>query len=108
MIPKKIYLNYVNEDDEEKTWCVDPVYAEDCEMQNREYTDLSQVWHNVSERPEPKAWFIAQIGEKCFDTFIVEIDKNDTWAKWSKGINITRWAYVDNLLPKGGNEKDMK
>ena len=43
MIPKKIYLNYVDEDDEEKTWCVDPVYVEDCEMQNREYTDLSQI-----------------------------------------------------------------
>lgn len=64
--------------------------------------DLPQVWHNVSKRPEPKAWFIAQIGEKCFDTFIVEIDKNDTWAKWSKGINITRWVYIEDLLPKEG------
>ena len=54
MLPKKIYLNYVDEDDEEKTWCVDPVYVEDCEMQNREYTDLSQVWHNIYEIPVNK------------------------------------------------------
>ena len=67
-----------------------------------EYTDLSQVWHDASERPKPKAWFIAEIGEKCFDTFIMEMDKNDTWAKWSKGINITRWAHIEDLLPKGG------
>ena len=52
MLPKKIYLNFVDEDDEKKTWCVDPVYVEDCEMQNREYTDLSQVWHNAKEEPE--------------------------------------------------------
>ena len=51
MLPKKIYLNYVDEDDEEKTWCVDPVYVH-CDMQNREYTDLSQVWHNAKEEPE--------------------------------------------------------
>lgn len=66
--------------------------------------DLPQVWHNVSERPKHKAWFIAQIGEKCFDTFIMEMDKNDTWANWSKGINITRWAYIEDLLPKGGDQ----
>ena len=62
--------------------------------------DLSQVWHDASERPEPKVWFIAQIGKKCFDTFIVKIDKNDSWVKWSMGVNITRWAYIEDLLPK--------
>ena len=52
MIPKKIYLNYVNEDDENKTWSETPVDVSDCEMQNREYTDISQVWHDASEEPE--------------------------------------------------------
>ena len=42
MLPKKIYLNYVDDDDEYKTWSEDPVYVH-CDMQNREYTDLSQV-----------------------------------------------------------------
>ena len=60
MLPKKIYLNYVNEDDEEKTWCVDPVYVEDCEMHNREYTDLSQVWHDSSEIPQHDALILFQ------------------------------------------------
>ena len=53
MLPKKIYLNYVNEDDEYKTWSEDPVHIH-CDMQNREYTDLSQVWHNIYEIPEIK------------------------------------------------------
>lgn len=64
--------------------------------------NLSQVWHGISEEPKFKAWFIAQIGENAFDTFVMEMDKNNSWVKWSKGINITRWAYIDDLLPKGG------
>ena len=107
MIPKKIYLNYVHEDDEEKTWCVDPVYVEDCEMQNREYTDLSQVWHEAKEEPEE-------------GTQVVAID-NDGWTvsglfnpiAMVKGVyiygdlvvdwySVVRWAYLKDLLPKGG------
>ena len=57
MIPKKIYLNYVNEDDEYKTWSEDPVYVY-CDMQNREYTDLSQVWHPAEEEPESGRWIL--------------------------------------------------
>lgn len=64
--------------------------------------NLSQVWHDVSEEPKLQAWFIAQIGENAFDTFIMEIDKNDSWAKWCRGLNIIRWAYIEDLLPKGG------
>lgn len=29
MMPKKIYLNYVNEDDKEKTWSEEPVSVND-------------------------------------------------------------------------------
>ena len=43
MIPKKIYLNYVDESDPDKTWSEEPVSVCDCKMKNREYTDLSQV-----------------------------------------------------------------
>lgn len=109
MIPKKIYLNYVHEDDEEKTWCVDPVYVEDCEMQNREYTDLSQAWHDAKEEPEE-------------GTKVVVIDNNG-WTgsglfnprAMVKGVyiygdlvvdwySVVRWAYIEDLLPKGGEK----
>lgn len=105
MIPKKIYLNYVHEDDEEKTWSVDPVYVEDCEMQNREYTDLSQAWHDAKEEPEE-------------GTKVVVIDNNG-WTgsglfnprAMVKGVyiygdlvvdwySVVRWAYIEDLLPK--------
>ena len=52
MIPKKIYLNYVDESDPDKTWSEEPISVCDCKMQNREYTDLSQIWHDESEEPK--------------------------------------------------------
>ena len=101
MIPKKIYLNYVDEDDEEKTWCVDPVYVEDCEMQNREYTDLSQVWHDAEEEPE-KGKLMIGVDEDGVSIYKWVDQDEDGWFSFAKGCGLTRWAYVDDLLPKGG------
>ena len=93
MLPKKIYLNYVDEDDEEKTWCVDPVYVEDCDMQNREYTDLSQVWYDSSEIPQHDALILFQ--SIYGDILLIRFqDRKSSMA------TIQRWAYVDDLLPK--------
>ena len=54
MLLKKIYLNYVDEDDEEKTWCVDPVYVEDCEMQNRRNTQTSRKFGITRRKSQRK------------------------------------------------------
>lgn len=99
MIPKKIYLNYVNEDDEEKTWCVDPVYVEDCEMQNREYTDLSQVWHNAKEEPE-KGKLMIGIDEDGISVY-KWADQDNDWLSFAEYNGLFKWAYIDDLLPEG-------
>ena len=92
MLPKKIYLNYVNEDDEKKTWCEDPV-DDDCGMQNREYTDLSQVWHDSSEIPQHDALILFQ--SIYGDILLIRFqDRKSSMA------TIQRWAYIDDLLPK--------
>lgn len=101
MLPKKIYLNYVDEDDEEKTWCVDPVYIEDCEMQNREYTDLSQVWHEAKEEPE-KGKSIISIGSTGVSAYKWVDEWRCDWVDFAEWSELFRWAYVDDLLPKGG------
>ena len=100
MLPKKIYLNYVDEDDEYKTWSEDPVYVEDCEMQNREYTDFSQVWHNSKEEPE-KGKLMICIGEDgvSIDKWVYQYDCD--WLYFAKSNGLIGWAYVDDLLPKG-------
>ena len=105
MVPKKIYLNYTNEDDEYKTWSEDPVYVH-CDMQNREYTDLSQVWHDAKEEPE-KGKLLIGIDED--DVSIYKwVDQDNDWLSLAEWFSLIRWAYLEDLLPREGNEKDMK
>lgn len=112
MIPKKIYLNYVNEDDEDKTWSDAPVYVSDCDLMNREYTDLSQVWHYASEMPQTNHKNIIYQTNYC-SIYNVYIDFIPTclrsckitslsWNEFVKDVNMRRWAYIEDLLPKGG------
>ena len=109
MMPKKIYLNYVNEDDKEKTWSEEPVSVNDCEMQNREYTDLSQVWHDVTEEPMDRRRTIVLYGTNpvgvtsCnYEDILLTFRK--TWSAYVFLSNFSLWAYLDELLPKGGEK----
>ena len=67
-----------------------------------EHPNLERIWHNVSEEPELNRWFLAQISDNAFDTFVMAMEKNQDWENWSNGINIKRWAHIIDLLPKGG------
>ena len=64
----------------------------------------ANVWHDTSEEPRLNQWFLAQIGDNAFDTFVMAMDKNEDWKEWSNGVNIKRWAYIRDLLPKGGEK----
>lgn len=77
-----------------KIGCVDGLATADKEP------NLESLWHNISEVPELNRWFLAQIGDDAFDTFVMAMEKNQDWENWSNGINIKTWAYIDDLLPK--------
>lgn len=62
--------------------------------------ELSEVWHDITEEPKIGAWFVGQIGETAYDTFISSI-QGKRMSNWLDGCNIKRWAYIDDLLPKG-------
>lgn len=64
---------------------------------------INSVWHDAEEKPKQNAWFIAQIGDDAFDTFIMQIESN-RWDRWCNGLNIKRWAYIDDLLPEKNAE----
>lgn len=57
---------------------------------------LKDLWHPVSEEPRRNTICLAQIGKYVFDTFY----DSENWESYSKGINITRWLYVDDLIPE--------
>ena len=108
MLPKKIYLNYVNENDVDKTWSEDPVSASDCEMNNREYTDLSQVWHNINEIPINKNRLILFcdkyncIRSEFIPYEVVNYPTQRIWNCYIENEKFVAWAYADDLIPKGG------
>ena len=62
------------------------------------------VWHDISEEPRLNKWFLAKIGDDAFGTFVMAMEKNQDWKNWSNGINIKIWAYIEELLPKGGKK----
>ena len=110
MTPKKIHVltRYVEILDAETQLtraliCINP------HEKSTEYTDLSQVWHDANEEPEEGAQVVA-------------ID-NDGWTvsglfnprAMVKGVyiygdlvvdwySVVRWAYLKDLLPKGGEK----
>ena len=63
--------------------------------------DLSEVWHNIDEEPKLNSWFLGQIGKRSYDTYISAIE-GKRMIEWFDGCNIKRWAYINDLLPKGG------
>ena len=100
MIPKKIYLNYVDESDPDKTWSEEPVSVCDCKMKNRGYTDLSQVWHRINKQPKIDEDVV--LYDSC-GNFVTEFYNGDvTWNNIVVFHKATIWAYVKDLLPKGG------
>lgn len=107
MLPKKIYLNCVDENDKDKTWSKIQISVYDCKMQNREYTDLSQVWHDANEEPEGANWEILCQDENdgCWVENRIDaqlLHKN--WDAYTEIEKIVRWAYISDLLPKGGEK----
>lgn len=62
--------------------------------------DLSKVWHDTKEEPKDKAYIIAERRNLEFGSFLWA--NQIKWEKFTEIFLIKRWAYVDELLPKGG------
>ena len=63
--------------------------------------DLSEVWHDITEEPKLDSWFLGQIGKRSYDTYISAIE-GERMRNWFDSCNIKRWAYIDDLLLRGG------
>ena len=62
--------------------------------------DLSEAWHNIEEEAK-EGWIIGQNKYDEYDIFVGELETilPKTWFYMN---NIGRWAYIKDLLPKGG------
>lgn len=76
------------------------------------------VWHSADEEPEGRDWRILLEGKNGKDLRILLEGKNgnhwvtsryvmplyfDNWQKFAEDEALTRWAYINDLLPKGGD-----
>ena len=108
MLPKKIYLNYVNETDDNITWSEEPVGVGDCDMLNREYTDLSQIWHTPDEIPQYNKRLVIHCNEKMewypINNTILYKESDYSWSEIVELFNILHWAYATDLVPNFNEE----
>ena len=66
-----------------------------------EHPNLESIWHNAKEKPKGRNWKI--LYENAYDAQLVADWRcGYNWRKFVKSQAITRWAYLDDLLPKGG------
>lgn len=108
MLPKKIYLNWLkeNEGPDISIWQREPLNELSDEYNSREYTDLSQVWHPATEEPQGDKWDILLSGRGYMlaDEYLVDERFSTQWSEFVKAHDIQRWAYIKDLLPKGGEQ----
>ena len=67
-----------------------------------EHPNLESLWHDASEKPRAKEWLLIQFGEDDYDVLSLDDLYIDIWCTWCKTYNVIRWAYISDLLPKGG------
>ena len=66
--------------------------------------DLSPLWHDASEFPNKALPIIVEIDDDIEHSYeVMSIDETDEkfWKYLVGDRDITRWAYVKDLLPKG-------
>lgn len=104
MIPKKIHVltRYVESLDAETQLtraliCINP------HEKSTEYTDLSQVWHEAKEEPE-KGKLMIGIDKDGVSVYTWVGQDICGWLSFAEYNVLIIWAYVDDLLPKGGEQ----
>lgn len=80
----------------------------------REVIDTAELWHDISEMPQANYKNIMYQTNYCsmFNVHIAFIPTClrgckitlNNWNEFTKDVNMRRWAYIEDLLPKGGEE----
>ena len=67
--------------------------------------DLSSLWHDATEEPKGTYHVLCDgfnrqwvVGKSYIDMVY------DNWKDYAESIDVTRWAYISDLLPKGGEK----
>ena len=76
-----------------------------------EHPNLESLWHNASEEPLLEETEIIFINERDFAHISKRKDGRFSysfvyysWDEYVNSLKIKKWAYVKDLLPKGGEQ----
>lgn len=62
--------------------------------------DLSEVWYTSKKIPKRDKYIIHKTENGSYDTYT--FDYPFLWSEYVRLNSIVKWAYLDDLLPKGG------
>ena len=63
--------------------------------------DLSKVFHNVVEKPDRGKDILIDTDTFGYDVVTAKWHSDERWASFASLYVIRRWAYLDDLIPKG-------
>lgn len=66
--------------------------------------DLSKIWHDASEKPYRHKPILIQCGYPLHTYEATALTEDVIWGDFVVLNAIYRWAYVSDLLPKGGEK----
>ena len=66
--------------------------------------DLSKVFHNVVEKPDRGKDILIDTDTFGYDVVTAKWHSDERWSSFVSLYVIKRWAYLDDLLPKGGEK----
>lgn len=98
--------SYMNRYAEDYPFTKDTIFAAYIEGASRANYEHAKVWHDASEEPAGDYWVILCEDDSgnCFDSnkkIVVEFSLN--WQRFTEKVMLKRWAYIFDLLPKGGD-----
>lgn len=98
------HSRWLNSNHEEST--ASDSFMEGAKWMQEEF--LKDLWHPASEEPREFAEILAEapITEsiKAYISFKRNSALFKNWNAYSSSVNITRWLYIRDLLPKKGSE----
>ena len=71
-------------------------------VDDRNLVDLSKIWHDASEKPILHKPILIQCGYPLHTYEATALSEDVIWGDFVVLNAIFRWAYIKDLLPKGG------
>ena len=66
--------------------------------------DLGEVFHNAAENPDMRRDLLYESPFGGYGVLNTLPLCNEEWSHFKRVYKIRRWAYVDDLIPKGGEK----